>query len=551
MHAECAPDFGIVIGPGPVRRLLGCDWPQSDHPGEDVLRCGWHGDDRLFWCIVAEVVVHSCESGSLICYWPLGNSTTSLLRGIWVPESCKGLLWGAAAWDLGLTRNVASFDLSRPSSRKSAFAVGDTCLQLSRPQLCCHGHQRCAYAIHAAPISLPQSCQLLPPAVGRNCNDGSCDSVAQSTFATLEHLFEVFCRSLLLLYLLATLHLFARAAPLKRDCHRANGVIKGCRGFARGAPIALALCAALHCLPQAQAMNMPPPADETGLNGAADFPTDTAQRQTGPATGDATMPSDITASREALWGLGFRVPSVVVRFQRSHIANLQWWDRGVDAKSWCTMVKSDCFAADADVCMFPASPQPCTDLAILGEVPSWILDTMVVPVFIAVCGSHEPCFLELFQGRVSHSDIRLSTGHLWPSGGEIFVGFNLTPLPEDAMFTPSRGLLIRVCRPSRARVRLRSLDTKLIEASGLRRLGPDEAPAPIGARPGIAVLKPGDDQLFLDTPAGTTAAGIRALVTEAYSLAPGNFTVHVPCQPIRDLVVKGCARGSAAEPICL
>ena len=200
-------------------------------------------------------------------------------------------------------------------------------------------------------------------------------------------MFEVFCRSLLLLYLLATLHLFARAAPLKRDCHRANGGIKGCRGFVRGAPIALALCVAFHCLPQAQAMHMPPLEDVTGLTETADLPMATEQEHAGLAPEVAAMPPDTPALCEGLQNLGFRVPSVVVRYQRSHIANLQWWDRGIDAKLWCAMVKS-------------------------------------------VCGSHEPCYLELFQGRVSHSDIRLSTGHLWPPGGEIFVGFNLTPLPE-------------------------------------------------------------------------------------------------------------------------
>ena len=72
----------------------------------------------------------------------------------------------------------------------------------------------------------------------------------------------------------------------------------------------------------------------------------------------------------------------------------------------------------------------------------------------------------------------------------------------------------------------------LDRTKSLLQLGPDQAL-------GIAALKPGDDQLFIDTPAGTTAAGIRVLVTEAYSLVPGSSTAHVPCQPILDLVVKG------------
>ena len=192
MRAECAPDFGLVIGPGPVRRLLGCDWPQSDTPGEDVLKCGCHSDARFCWCTVVEAVICSCESASLVCYWPLGNGTVSLFGGTWVLESCKGMLWGVAAWDLDLTRNAASFDLSWPSSCNITATVGDARLPLPSPQLCCYGRNRCTCAIHAAPSSLSQSCQLLPLAVGRNCNVGSCDSVGQSTFAILEQMFEIY-----------------------------------------------------------------------------------------------------------------------------------------------------------------------------------------------------------------------------------------------------------------------------------------------------------------------------------------------------------------------
>ena len=134
---------------------------------------------------------------------------------------------------------------------------------------------------------------------------------------------------------------------------------------------------------------MPPLDDVAGLTETAGLPMATEQLHTGLAPKIAAMPPDTPAFREALGDLGFRVPSVVVRYQPSHIANLQWWDRGIDAKLWCAMVQSDCFAADADVCVFPAFPQPGTDLAILGEIPSWILGTLAVPVFIAVCGSHD------------------------------------------------------------------------------------------------------------------------------------------------------------------
>ena len=117
----------------------------------------------------------------------------------------------------------------------------------------------------------------------------------------------------------------------------------------------------------------------------------------------------------------------------------------------------------------------------------------------------------------------------------------MVPLPEDAIFTPSVGLLIRVCRPSRERLRLRSLDAKLVEPMGLRRLTPDDAPGPIGAKPGIVLLKPGAEQCFVATPPdGVTTAHVRDTISEEFALSLGQlFTVHVPCRPVRDLLVQG------------
>ena len=368
--------------------------------------------------------------------------------------------------------------------------------------------------------------------------------------AALEETRESFLRSLLLFYFLATAHLYLRAVPLLSRHKARNVSLRTARRMLGGAPHLWALAFLLCWLPRAQAMRR-----AVGNSNRRDMSVE--------AAGMADRASHHGTSQHAIHpnqrcsplseGLGFRISSVVLRYQRSHAFNLQWWDPGITSALWCAMVRDDCFLADEPVQVFAASPQPPFDRVVLGAMPRWLLDSMAVPVFISVCGSQEPCFIEIFTGSVSHKDVRISVGDLWPAGGDIYVGYNTVPLPEDVTFTPSVGLLIRVCRPGRGKLRMRSLDVKLDGPEGLRRLSYDEAPAPLAMTPGILLLKPGAERGYIRVPQHATTTFVRDAISEAFGLRPGDFVVHAPCVPISDLMSEGRCVGSALGilPSCL
>ena len=248
--------------------------------------------------------------------------------------------------------------------------------------------------------------------------------------------FESFCRSALVFYFLAVLHLVFYVLPLRQGCPVGNSVVRTVRKTTRGAPLLLAMGFALYLLPGAAAMH-----------GNNHQPAEEAEQREMPASIRPNFVSYPHSTEDLInacdnWSvdvLGFRIATVLLRFQRTHTISCQWWDPGMNSSLLCAMVKDDCSDDDGFYAVVAANPQPGLDTVVLGEVPQWLLSSMSVPVFITVLGTQEPCFMEFSTGRVTHQDVRIATGDLWPPGAEIFVGFSSVPLAEDDLITPTPG----------------------------------------------------------------------------------------------------------------
>ena len=348
--------------------------------------------------------------------------------------------------------------------------------------------------------------------------------------------FESFCRSALVFYFLAVLHLVFYVLPLRQGCPVGNSVVRTVRKTTRGAPLLLAMGFALYLLPGAAAMH-----------GNNHQPAEEAEQREMPAFMRPNFVSYPHSTEDLInacdnWGvdvLGFRIATVLLRFQRTHTISCHWWDPGMNSSLLCAIVKDDCSDDDDFYAVVAANPQPGLDTVVLGEVPQWLLSSMSVPVFITVLGTQEPCFMEFFTGRVTHQDVRIATGDLWPPGAEIFVGFSSVPLAEDDLITPTPGLLFRVCRPGRGHRPVWSLDLKLQDPMRLRRLLPDEVPAPISGNAGLAVLTTGEAPVFLALPPHPTTSVVREMISQALGFQVGSFRVLAPCQPIRDITITG------------
>ena len=103
-----------------------------------------------------------------------------------------------------------------------------------------------------------------------------------------------------------------------------------------------ALCFVLCMLPQARAASHTDPYVPTGEPGPAAI--DMREGAHPPSlAGHRDGPSHVPQSLAE--GLGFQIPSIVLRYSRSHVVNLQWWDPGINTSLWCRMIQDDCFLA--------------------------------------------------------------------------------------------------------------------------------------------------------------------------------------------------------------
>ena len=352
----------------------------------------------------------------------------------------------------------------------------------------------------------------------------------------------VFCRSALLFYLLACLHLLSRSIPLRKSQPKRNAAVKYCRSCLRGAPWWCAIVVAACFLPQSAAVRAAssgegehvsgdaPDLHRYGLGRAGCFPTPVSVQLPEPMPGEPPLrdPDD------------FKICAEVHRFQRSSVFSLQFWDEGLNTSLFCAMVRDDAFLAEPQVTVFPIRPQPNGDKAILGSVSTRLLQAMHVPICIQVRGARTTRFLELAVGTVSYYDVQDWVGSLWPAGGRIFVGSSEVPLEVGDSFVPHVGVLVQVL-PSHARpARLSELADVLCRPANLGHFETEDLQAFEDEVCSLGFLGPGRAAQCVCVEEDATPRDIRAHIGEAMGLPALAFTSHRPAARIPDLQLQGC-----------
>ena len=148
------------------------------------------------------------------------------------------------------------------------------------------------------------------------------------------HTLWVACMLQSFLLLPSTANLRLRTLPWRHKHVNRNASLRAARRILRGAPCIWAFAFIPCWLPKAQAMR-----HSNHEGDRHDVPAETVGQ-----------PTEVHQEHsQGLWGsalsegLAFRIPSIVLRYQRSHMSNMQWWNQGITSCLWCAMVRDDYF----------------------------------------------------------------------------------------------------------------------------------------------------------------------------------------------------------------
>ena len=171
----------------------------------------------------------------------------------------------------------------------------------------------------------------------------------------------------------------------------------------------------------------------------------------GPQVSGTVRPPERDVSESFASRLGlvddFRFAIIIYGFQTPPLLTSLWISEAVSEDDLIVNLLHDVVAEPEHKVIIPVSPQPRTETVAVIVAEVWNLEQMLVPTLVQVYGRGHFSFVEYFAGRVTHQDVRMCTGNLWPAGAAIYVGESQTPLSEDALINPFPGLLIRVVSP--------------------------------------------------------------------------------------------------------
>ena len=339
------------------------------------------------------------------------------------------------------------FYAARQSLSFAAPVAGRLALhEQNRPTLGC---------IHEAAFSCPQT---------RACSvafSGGCTTPAKlqrelvftrtialdSLLDLLRETCQAFVRSLILMYLFACVHLFARTVPLQKRRPRVNRGIQACRCIFKGAPVVLALGAAAYLLPVCASMQHTGEAlaEHTPLPEASDRELFEDERLD---AGVCSPPADLAGLHSDASRLQHdsKFCTRVYLYQASFLDASVWIDEGDTAEFVCSTVQDEVFVGD-DVRVIPVCPQPSMRVAVFLDAPDWVVQAFRTPVFIEVHAATVCRFMEVFVGSVDLDRIRLAVGQKWIVGGQVYVGQDTSPLQYGEIAQIFPGVLIRVFPP--------------------------------------------------------------------------------------------------------
>ena len=376
---------------------------------------------------------------------------------------------------------------------------------------------------------------------------------------------RIFLRSFLLLQLLAFMRLLCLAMPLQRGCHRANGIVRTCRGGLRGAPLVLALAV---CLPLVQAA--PRRAFAQQLSRTALAPLITDLDEDIPAAHDAppsadfdepdhgpapALPNPISPTFSRVRSQGWEVPVSILTFQRQALHSCVHTACMKDAADVVDTVAEACDAEQQGLEFITVRPQPCLDHPVLLSTPVQHLQLSRVPICVEAhvlpgdAAHAEPrLWLDYFDSPLRLSDVETALANEWQPGYRVYVAGRRQFLTE-AGTAIAPGDLLRIVRPRMTPPPAVTLEVKLASPSQyFRRLSVSGFPATPHDHRRYCLLQPLELPRLVQN-AGLPDPGLLDQVMLSHAAAwPGPLRILWPNLRIHDLLVRGrqaCAVAAA------
>ena len=264
----------------------------------------------------------------------------------------------------------------------------------------------------------------------------------------------IFIRTGLLFILLSTLHLFAWTCHIRKGHGHRNRLSLCTRKCLRGAPIIWALFVVAHLIPVACAGRTVETEegqqDRSTASLTSHCPASSARD--GPCPVPTDRPPEQSMLEVAVRDMppfdDFKFLICLYEFQLPATYTCAWASEAQQEDEFIVLILEEQVGQAGSKIVVPVSPQPRSHAVAVIVSEVWNLALLQCPVLIQVYAGPFYSFVEYFVGGVTEQDVRLSIGDVWPPGGKVYVGESLAPLPDDEIFQPSPGLLIRVSPPS-------------------------------------------------------------------------------------------------------
>ena len=579
--------FAVVLGPGQRDKQ---SWNASDDPwapcfdlsaGIDIVQWMSSCFDSVCWASSASLA-DSGASGiedSGFCLVMAVVASLSHVADCWCIVGCADVhLYGALSWRLESPGQCSRLPFSSPLGVAFSFPLGSlgflgvivtsvcspvdssaavepiiyACvrsLRKGREQVRSVAAQRHAQVCvdRSRGVSLIGASALHGSQVDAAFMHGhSCAALLWLWFEGLQSTWSSFLRSWLLFMLFSFTHMVARTCSLQKGHRRRNLVVRKVRHCFAGAPVIWSFFIVAHLLPLGLAGGMGeplPPGIVPGCSsdaGNSEMETHGQRIRVGSALGmtDTARPP------------GAPPPHLHVRFSDGDQPDLRFLvhlyahqknvtqiavplSEASDPLELLVFIHEEHIGDCAGKRVIPVCPQPRShDVAML-MVDSWHVEMLATPVLIQIYAGPYYSFVEYFVGRVMLQDIRHCVGQLWPAAAKVYVGADTAPLEEDAVFTPTPGLLIRVSPAALIPGLTVDLATRLAEPAAwlydVDRHGLPELRKGIGK---ICVLGAWTNQHICSVTRETTSPMLRAEILEQCDLEVKEVTF---CSPRRQI----------------
>ena len=350
---------------------------------------------------------------------------------------------------------------------------------------------------------------------------------------------ECLARSLLFLYCLAVLRIFARACRLQRGQRASNATIRCARNALKGAPLCLVFGIVMWALPAAQAVKFDygchdPEGLRVGIRDVADDPLHHPRIAESGSRNDSGQPTRDTGQDDAF------VQAFVFRFQAATKIAKGWVGPHESNAFICKTFQDELFPEQEPLRLVPVFPQPQVDVIMLVDAPAVVTNLLVVPVLFEVHSLTPTRFVATFVGRVTDVELKAAVGDLWIPGGKFYVADSLAHVVEGEIVQLQPGMLVRLLPAATVCRRLHTLDEKLRRPQEF--FVETDSSCPDSVEPAfghIGLVGQWGDWIALPTAGVVGTAALKMEISRACGVPVSDFIPVAPESHPRELVFKG------------